>query len=162
MRIFVFLAVVVLVGVALASVLRTTGDQAEPAPEPEPIEHPAETVASGRGEGSVYRVFYCFYGEGVEVPSHKPIPMEQADIYSDLFGRLVSDEDFLGMLDEAGRTLQFMYHAGDDHYWVEIPRSDLNGSYGRYMTFDEATDLLKALPPSFTPESVPGLRFQEW
>ena len=110
----------------------------------------------------MYRVFYCFYGEPAEVPWSQPVPIVHADIYSDLFGRLQQDGDFLGVVDQMGRTLQIMYNADRDRYWVEIPAPERRGGYGRYMTFDEATDLLKKLPETFVPDAVPSLAFTAW
>ncbi len=88
--------------------------------------------------------------------------MSEADIYSALLGRLTRDRAFFGVVDEAGRTLQIMYEATGDRYWVETPEPERHGSYGRKMTFDEVVDLLKALPAAFTPDAISGLAFEPW
>ena len=110
----------------------------------------------------MYRAFYCFYDEGVDLPSRDAVPIDQADIYSGLFGRLRTDGDFVGLIGAEGHTLQIMYHPEGDRYWVDLPRPELHGSYGAYMTFDEVADLLKALPSEFGPDALPSLTFEAW
>ncbi len=108
-----------------------------------------------------YRVFYTFYGSDRSVVADEAIPMNEADIYSEL-GSLAADGDFIGLIDNWGTTLQVMYEADDDAYWVEVPSPQRGGSYGARLSFDALADLFKALPSEFGPESLPLLQFRSW
>lgn len=109
-----------------------------------------------------YRVFYCFYAEDAELPADNALDLDLEEIYSELLGRLTSDGDYLGMVDGQGHTLQIMYQATDDHYWVEIPCPERQGSYGCEMDFDHIVDLMKSLPTRFVPQAIPDLAFTAW
>jgi hypothetical protein len=109
-----------------------------------------------------YRVFYTFYGSDRSVVPGEAIPMNEADIYSELLGSLAEDGDFIGLIDNGGTTLQVMYDAADDAYWVEVPSPQRGGSYGARLSFDAVADLFKALPSEFGPKSLPLLQFQSW
>lgn len=88
--------------------------------------------------------------------------MNEADIYSELLGSLADDGDFIGLIDDRGETLQVMYEAADDAYWVEVPSPRLGGSYGARLSFDAVVDLFETLPSEFGPESLPSLQFHPW
>jgi hypothetical protein len=109
-----------------------------------------------------YRVFYTFYGSDRSVVAAEAIPMNEADIYSELLGSLADDGDFIGLIDDRGTTLQVMYEADDDAYWVEVPSPQRGGSYGARLSFDALVDLFKALPGEFGPESLPLFQFRSW
>jgi hypothetical protein len=55
-----------------------------------------------------------------------------------------------------------MYEADGDTYWVEVPSPQRRGSFAARLSFDAVTDLFKALPSEFGPESLPFLQFQSW
>lgn len=109
-----------------------------------------------------FQVFYYFPQDGREVPSGDPVLMNVADIYSDLLGSLQRDEDFFGVIDASGATLQVVYKSELDKYWMEIPMPAESGSYGAHYTFDEITDVFKALPDTFPIEAFARLEFQSW
>ena len=97
-----------------------------------------------------------------EVPADSAVPMDIADVYSELFPLLKEEGEFLGVVDEAGTTMQMMYQADDDLYWSEVPSPERRGAYGKSLTFDEAADLLKSLGGAIPPEGYPGFSFASW
>jgi hypothetical protein len=109
-----------------------------------------------------YRVFYQLQREERVVESDAAVEMALADVYSGIFGHLSEDKDYFGMIDLTGQTLQFMYDQPSDRYWCEIPSPSEKGAYGKWLSFDQAADLLKALPATFSRETVPGLKFESW
>ena len=109
-----------------------------------------------------YQVFYHFYGSGDSVASESPITMNEADIYSPLLGQLNQDGDFLGLIDAQGETLQVMYEADNDHYWIEVVDLEARGSHGKYMGFDELTDFFKALPSHFSVKNIHNASIMAW
>ncbi len=110
----------------------------------------------------IYRVFYTFYATDTSVAADDAVPMNEADIYSELLGSLTEDGDFIGLIDNRGTTLQVMYEAKGDRYWVELPSPQRRGSYGARLSFDALTELFKVLPREFDPESLTLLEFQSW
>ena len=88
--------------------------------------------------------------------------MNEADIYSPLLGQLSEVGDFIGLIDAQGGTLQVMYEAEDDVYWIEVIDVCKQGSHGKHMNFDELTDFFKALPEHFKPESINDSEFIAW
>ena len=55
-----------------------------------------------------------------------------------------------------------MYHEDQDKYWFEVPRPNLGGSYGKYLSFEESRDLLESLPVVFPLEGFEGFEFSKW
>lgn len=108
-----------------------------------------------------FHVFYHFYGNGASVDSNAPISMNVADIYSPLLGQLSEDGDFIGLIDAQGETLQVMYEAENDEYWIEVINVS-QGSHGKHMGFDELTDFFKALPERFQSDIISGSEFIAW
>lgn len=109
-----------------------------------------------------YEVFCDLRAAGVRRSPEAAVAIDEADIYSEYFGRMSSDRDFVGIIDANGTTLQMMYHAADDTYWMELPVPAKQGSFGAQLTFDEVVDILKALPREFSAAAFPMLRFQRW
>ncbi len=99
---------------------------------------------------------------GDEVQSNSAIPIELASVSSQLFPLMKEDGEFFGLVDSKGTTLQAMYHAENDTYWFEVPRPDLQGSYGSYLTFDDAADLIKSISGDFPLEGYSGFEFSPW
>jgi hypothetical protein len=109
-----------------------------------------------------YKVFYCFYGTGKSVDADHPVEMHEADIYSEMLGGLEEQDDFFGLIDSSGTTLQVMYDKEHDRFWIEIPAPDEGGAYGQYLSFDDITDQFKNLPAIFSRASFPAFTFQSW
>ena len=109
-----------------------------------------------------FQVFYHFYGNGASVDADAPVNMNEADIYSPLLGQLSEDGDFIGLIDAQGETLQVMYEAENDAYWIEVIDVSKQGSHGKHMGFEELTDFFKALPERFQSDSISGSEFIAW
>ncbi len=109
-----------------------------------------------------YRVFYSFHDRQQFVSSDKPVSMEVADIRQDLLAALEGDGDFIGLIDEHGTVLQFIYDELGDRFWVEIPHSNERSSHGRWLPYEECAVLLAELPEQFRPESFDGFEHRPW
>jgi hypothetical protein len=110
----------------------------------------------------MYRVFYSVIRLSEEVAAQDAHEMVLEDVYSDIFPLVKEDKEFLGLIDAEGTVLQAMYDEGTGHYWVEVPRPDLQGSFGSNLSFDEAIDLIESLDGLFPREGFDGFEFQAW
>jgi hypothetical protein len=120
--------------------------------------HPARSLHSVMR----YRAFYQLQREGRVVDADDAEAMSVADIYTGIFRNMSEDGDYFGMIDSGEETLQLMYDRPSGRYWCEIPVPAEKGSYGKSLSFDQARDLLNALPSSFSRETIPGLQFKPW
>jgi hypothetical protein len=109
-----------------------------------------------------FRVFYCFDKSGRAVPAELAVAMDQMEISSKLLGELSENGGFIGLIDARDRTLQVAYDVPTGNYWIEIPSPDVQGSFGRHISFDQLTDLFKALPDELTPNAFRGFEFESW
>jgi uncharacterized protein (DUF697 family) len=114
------------------------------------------------GKRQHYRVFYCFYGPDINLSAANAARMDITDICAELMPQLTSDGDFLGLIDDDGRTLQMMFQADDVCYRVEMPCPEKRGSYGCNMDLAQLAALMNALPSKFFAEAIPGLVFEAW
>ena len=110
----------------------------------------------------MYRVFYNVIRLSEEVASQDAREIELADVYTDIFPLVKEDREFIGLIDAEGTVLQAMYDEGADQYWFEVPRPDLQGSFGTNLSFDAAIDLIKSLDGLFPREGFEGFEFQAW
>ena len=110
----------------------------------------------------MYGLFYDIIRMGEAVPASVPASIDLADVYSEIFPLLKEEGEYLGLIDPQGTTLQVMYHADEDRYWFEVPRPDLKGSFGAYLSWDSAHDLIKSLAGNFPKEGYPGFQFNSW
>ena len=109
-----------------------------------------------------FDVFYTCYSTDQTVPSQAPIEMSVLEIQEAFRQHLRGADDFLGLVDSAGVTLQF---AMDENgaYWTEIPHPERRGSAGRTLSANEAAQLLQQLPSSLSQlEDRLDLKFQSW
>lgn len=110
----------------------------------------------------MYRAFYNIIRLGKEVPSQDAHEVELADLYSNIFPSMKEDREFFGLIDSQDTVLQAMYDEDADQYWFEVPRPDLQGSFGSSLSFDAAMDLIKSLDGLFPKEGFEGFEFQFW
>ena len=110
----------------------------------------------------MYRAFYNIIRLNQEVTSQDAREVELADVYSKIFPLMKEDREFFGLIDSQGTTLQAMYDEDADQYWFEVPRPDLQGSFGASLSFDDAVDLIKSLDGPFPQEGFVGFEFQAW
>ena len=108
-----------------------------------------------------YRVFFYFAASGAQIASDKAVEMEAEKIAGQLLDRLVSEGDYLGLMDERDRVLQIALEA-DGRYWVELPMDAARASYGRHMDLAGVRELLAALPERFAREGFPAFEYRPW
>lgn len=109
-----------------------------------------------------YRVFYFFERSGDSISSASAIEMTAKAIREQLLGRLHSQDDYLGIIDEQDNVLQILCEPGEDRYWVELPVDAARASYGRFMSLVELEDLFMALPRVFDRTHIPELEYKPW
>jgi len=109
-----------------------------------------------------YTVFYCFYDLDQDATSDDGIECEKDQLVEKLLDPISADEDFFGLVDSEGTTLQAMYDEEDDQFWLEIPSVEEQGSYGQYRSRDEIRALLSDPPAIFKVEDFPGFEFMSW
>lgn len=109
-----------------------------------------------------YRVFYFFERTGESVSSTSPVEMSAKVIREELLGRLVSSDDYLGIMDARDNVLQILRVSGDDRYWVELPLAEARASYGRYLKLAELQQLILGLPQVLDRNQIPGLEYRPW
>jgi len=112
--------------------------------------------------GVRYDVFYCFHAADEFVPSDTPVLMGLNRIAGEMIDRLKSDQDFIGLVDANGTTLQVLYHLTGDHYWMEIPSPEQNGAYGAFVDRQKLRMAVENLPEFFTLDAFPEFSFEPW
>jgi hypothetical protein len=109
-----------------------------------------------------YRVFYFFERSGESVSSSSAVEMSAKAIREQLLGRLHSEDDYLGIIDEQDNVLQIMCSPEEGSFWVELPVDAARASYGRFMSLTEIRELLASLPPVFDRSHIGGLEYRPW
>ena len=109
-----------------------------------------------------YRVFYFFERSGESVVSTSPVEMSAKSICEELLHRLVSDDDYLGVMDARDNVLQILRDPAGDRYWVELPIDEARASYGRYMVLAELEELILALPQVLERDRIPDMQYRPW
>lgn len=109
-----------------------------------------------------YGVYYALHDRGQSVASDKPVDMGIEDISTQILPALDGDGDYMGLIDENGTTLQFIYQQVNDRFRVEIPLLDEKASHGCWMRFDACVELLRNLPEPFSVKAFPDFQYQTW
>jgi hypothetical protein len=109
-----------------------------------------------------YRVFYYFERSGESVASTSPVEMSAKTIREQMIGRLVGDDDYLGIMDARENVLQVMREPGEDRYWVELPVDAARASYGRFVALAELEELILGLPRLLELSQFSGLQYRPW
>lgn len=109
-----------------------------------------------------YGVYYALHDRGQSIPSDRTVDMEIADIASQVLPALDGDGDYMGLVDQNGTTLQFIYYQESDRFWVEIPFLDEKASHGRWMNFEDCAELLRDLPKTFSIKAFSGFEYHPW
>lgn len=107
-----------------------------------------------------YKVFYHCYSREVSAEADDNATMSAAEIVAQFPEILLKPDDFFGIVDANGVTLQFMRNRVE-RVWMEIPCPEKEGSYGNHTNLQAALEVLKQLPESFE-ELKNGLVFQSW
>ena len=111
---------------------------------------------------SSYTVFYYIAEPPLSVAPEDGLRMEGSYVLRELLGRLRTDGDVLGLIDDQDTTLQLLYDAASASYWVEIPVPAEKGSYGADLTFDGVVDLFRQLPDRFEVANFLEFAFQRF
>ena len=109
-----------------------------------------------------YRVFFFFERSGDSVSSASAIEMSARAIREQLLGRLRSEDDYLGIIDEQDNVLQILCEPQANRYWVELPMEAARASYGRFMSLAELEALVMSLPRIFDRSHIPDLEYKLW
>lgn len=108
-----------------------------------------------------YHVFYFCQASGDDVPGSDPQPAGASEIPA-LARRMLRDsDDFFGVVDGMGTTLQIAV-VDEDEFLVEVPDPEQSGSYSAYLDGIEVFTLLESLPYRFGADTVPRAKFQRW
>lgn len=88
--------------------------------------------------------------------------MSPSEIRTAFNEHLRDKDDFLGVVDSEGVTLQFIVE-DDGTYWTEVPHPERRGSSGRKLSLNEVTQLLERPPGSLRHiEDELNLEFKAW
>ena len=109
-----------------------------------------------------YRVFYLFARNGESVSSSSAVEMSVKDIREQILPRLHTEDDFIGLIDDADNTLQVLCESTPGRYWIELPMDAARASYGRQVGFSELSELIGSLPQVFDRADIPGLEYRPW
>ncbi len=94
-----------------------------------------------------YQVFYTSYSLQQSVSSSSPRLLDADQLKTLLLRILKEEDDFLGVIDNENRVIQFMRGAADD-FRVEIPDFDARNSLQRHLSTEETLELLACLTTS--------------
>ena len=118
-------------------------------------------IPDNEDSATMIDVFYSDHTRDTHIPSDSPTRTDLSGVLGLMDQVLVGDENFLGVVDADGNTLQFA--ANDDgSIWMEIPSPSEGGSYGRSSNLEDCKKALQEAEGQFTPKSVKGLEFQKW
>lgn len=109
-----------------------------------------------------YLAFYDIVRLGDPVEADNAIPVSVKEIQDSLFPLIKENREYLGLIDSDETTLQMLYDADADSFWIEVPRPDLQGAFGAQLDYDAVESLLKSLPPKFPLEGFEGFAFASW
>ena len=105
--------------------------------------------------------FYSDYERNLHVSSDRPNSDDLPTIMGLMDEVLIGNENFLGVVDVEGITLQFAVKE-DGSVWMEIPVPSEGGSYGKLSTLEECKKALQGTEGVFNRQSVQGLEFESW
>jgi len=106
-------------------------------------------------------VFYFQSATGKNVSSDDGLVMDIDDVCDQLLPEIRPPDDFLGVVDVAGTTVQVA--ANETDFWVEIPVPAKKGSYGMTVgSRAEMIELFRGLPETFSVEDFAGFAFKSW
>jgi len=105
-----------------------------------------------------FQVFYCRHRTGDGIASHAPAPMKVERIAALADVVLEENGDFLGVVDDDDRVLQFIYIARRERDpWpirMEMPDMCRGQSVIRHLSNADVFDLLRSLPEKITADVV--------
>lgn len=108
----------------------------------------------------VYQAFYCCHQTNEYVSPEDACEMDLALAQERALDFLQGADDFFGLIDESGTTLQFATSGGS--IWMEIPVPAERGSYGKHISLAEVGPLIAALPAYINLNDFAEMQFQPW
>ena len=108
-----------------------------------------------------FRAFFNCKATGESLSGDAPSSVSTSGI-CDIARRVMREEgDFLGLVDSAGRVLQFRME-GYRTVWMETPVPGERASYGRSVLLLDLLDVLRGLPSSFELSRLGQLERHQW
>ena len=108
----------------------------------------------------VYQAFYYCEQTNEYVSPEDACEMDLALAQERALNYLQGDDDFFGLIDESGTTLQFAKTS--DSIWMEIPVPAERGSYGKHISLAEVSPLIGALPAFIVLSDFSEMEFHLW
>ncbi|MDU2938159.1 MAG: hypothetical protein E7B59_03180 [Enterobacteriaceae bacterium] len=116
-----------------------------------------------------YDVFWNFYAAedneigAPSVSSDDPMRMTLDVVCDELLPQLhFADDDFLGITDASGTTLQVCVTTDEDAFWIEIPSVEAQGSYGKECDRGELVELFRHVQEKINISDYPDFQFRPW
>lgn len=109
-----------------------------------------------------YQAFHSICRLGDSVEATNPVTVTLQEVTDEWFPLLKEHQEYLGLVDNLGTTIQMLYNEENDNYWIKVPRADLNGSYGRRVDFNGAKTILRSLETPFPVDGFDGFEFGSW
>ena len=115
-------------------------------------EEPLISAIVGGAASTTYGV-YCHFEQHpslertVEPDANVRVGLQE--LLDDYFWCLLDLGDFIGLVDEADRSFQFLYDASKNLYWAEIPDESTRSSSGQEYSREALLALLHRLPQRF-------------
>ncbi len=107
-----------------------------------------------------YYAFYCCYSTGMDVDASDAHEIELDWAHELVLDILRDENDFFGLIDECGTTLQFMRM--EDAVLMEIPVPTKSGSFSKSISIQEVVSIIKSLPLRIDSTSFTNFTFKSW
>ena len=108
-----------------------------------------------------YQVFYTSYSLQQSVSSSSPRLLDGDQLKALILNILKEEDDFLGVIDNEDRVIQFMRSAADN-FLVEIPSFDAKNSLQRHLSTEETLELIARLPTSLRDLDLSPFNLVAW
>jgi hypothetical protein len=108
-----------------------------------------------------YKVFFTDYCEGKILESGDARVATKEDILHSMDCVLHVPDNFLGIIDSRGTTLQFMV-CKDRSITIDIPDVSKQGSYTKISSLSDCLDLIRQMPADISTVDIDGLTFNSW
>ena len=108
-----------------------------------------------------YKVFFADYCEGKILESGNARVATREEILHSMDCVLHMSDNFLGIIDSRGTTLQFMVNK-DRTVTVDVPDVSKQGSYSKVCSLSDCLDLVRQIPADISATDIDGLTFNSW
>ena len=108
---------------------------------------------------------YFYYNpiKGYNVPSDEATSLDE-EYTTDMVYDTIGDEpgSFFGAISQDDVSLQFYLEDHNERIRMEVPVPKEQGSYAKYVNFDEALEIIKSLRENFSLKDFPDLEYESW